>query len=234
MFKYFGSKFRHAASYQAPRHGVIVEPFAGAAAYAMHWMRERPSLEAILVEADEHVVDLWDRLLDMSPHDILAMPDVKKGDTTTDLAVALSASSASPLGSMRNQGYATVTEWQEHDWPAVRRRMAWTRGLIGDRNRITLIHGDYTEAPDIEATWHIDPPYQHQGSPYHHGSEGIDYRFLANWCMSRQGQVMVCEAEPADWLPFTIHMSALDQTTTLKTELVWYNEPDLTLFDDDI
>jgi hypothetical protein len=65
-----------------------------------------------------------------------------------------------------------------------------------------IIEGSYEQAPDIPATWFIDPPYAVQGSYYKHGSKGIDYAALGAWCRSRQGQVMVCEQEGADWMPF--------------------------------
>jgi hypothetical protein len=63
-----------------------------------------------------------------------------------------------------------------------------------------LIEGDYACAPDIEATWFIDPPYQVAGTHYVHHT--IDYAELAAWCRSRSGQVMVCENDGATWLPF--------------------------------
>ena len=71
--------------------------------------------------------------------------------------------------------------------------------------------GDYRSAPDLEATWFVDPPYQPtrgmktgQGLGYAPGctSRELDYGELAEWCRSRRGQVIVCEQEGADWLPF--------------------------------
>jgi 16S rRNA G966 N2-methylase RsmD len=64
-----------------------------------------------------------------------------------------------------------------------------------------VIEGDYTRAPDVEATWFIDPPYNNRaGSHYVHAD--LDYAALATWCQSRRGQVIVCENEGATWLPF--------------------------------
>lgn len=64
-----------------------------------------------------------------------------------------------------------------------------------------LTEGDYTAAPDIEATWFIDPPYNcPAGRFYQVGA--LDYAALATWCQSRQGQVIVCEQAGATWLPF--------------------------------
>jgi hypothetical protein len=65
-----------------------------------------------------------------------------------------------------------------------------------------VIEGDYSVAPDIEATWFVDPPYERAGRYYVHGSRGIDYARLAAWCRARRGQAIVCEAAGATWLPF--------------------------------
>jgi len=51
----------------------------------------------------------------------------------------------------------------------------------------------YETAPDIEATWFIDPPYQKMGRHYVHSLSVDQYGSLATWCQSRQGQVIVCE-----------------------------------------
>jgi hypothetical protein len=63
-----------------------------------------------------------------------------------------------------------------------------------------IFHESYENAPDVEATWHIDPPYQQAGKAYR--KKDIDYAALATWCQSRRGQVMVCEQMGATWLPF--------------------------------
>jgi hypothetical protein len=66
-----------------------------------------------------------------------------------------------------------------------------------------IIEGDYTRAPDLEATWFVDPPYAGRpGSHYTHGSSRLDYQRLGSWCRARCGQVVVCEANGAAWLPF--------------------------------
>jgi hypothetical protein len=229
VFKYFGSKYRDAFTYQPPQHGVIIEPFAGAAAYAMRWMSERSDLRCVLVERDPDVAALWRRLLSMTPQDIMDIPPPVAGERTDDLLIALSASAASPLGSFKTTGDAQITTRQVTDFRAIQPRVAMTRALVGDR--VEIIEGDYTDAPDIEGTWFIDPPYQHQGHRYAYGSELIDYQDLAEWVLERRGQIIVCEAAPADWLPFRPHKSSLDQNTEPKIELVWESHPTPTLLD---
>ena len=89
-----------------------------------------------------------------------------------------------------------------------------------------MIQGDY-ERCEVrgKATWFVDPPYQEAGKHYRHGSSSINYERLAEWCVSRLGQVIVCEAYGADWLPFGL---IADVKTTRKgkrsTEVVWCRE----------
>lgn len=53
------------------------------------------------------------------------------------------------------------------------------------------------------ATWFVDPPYDcPAGRRYAY--RGVDFATLATWCRSRPGHVIVCEAEGADWLPFSV------------------------------
>ena len=63
-----------------------------------------------------------------------------------------------------------------------------------------IIEGDYTEAPDVEAHWFVDPPYEKAGVTYVHNQ--LDRSALAEWCLSRKGFVQVCENDGASWLPF--------------------------------
>jgi hypothetical protein len=55
--------------------------------------------------------------------------------------------------------------------PAVSERIA--SQLDGIRHW-EIHHGDYRIAPDVEATWFIDPPYTEAGRHYRHGPAGID------------------------------------------------------------
>lgn len=84
----------------------------------------------------------------------------------------------------------------------------WSEAL---RNRVAtqvehirhwrIIEGDYSLAPNVAATWFVDPPYNNRVGQYYVIAD-LDYRTLGEWCRSRRGQVIVCENEGADWLPF--------------------------------
>ena len=80
---------------------------------------------------------------------------------------------------------------------AQRERVAVQVGLV---KHWKIIEGDYTAVPDVTATWFVDPPYVAMGHHYVHAT--VDYTSLATWCRERVGQVIVCEAEGASWLPF--------------------------------
>lgn len=76
-----------------------------------------------------------------------------------------------------------------------------------------------------EATWFVDPPYQKQGKHYHHGADALDFPALGRWCRARRGQVIVCESDGADWLPFRL---LADVKTTRaegrSKEVVWLSD----------
>ncbi len=63
-----------------------------------------------------------------------------------------------------------------------------------------VIEGSYEQAPDIEATWFVDPPYQ--GAGKHYRCSEIEFAPLARWVNSREGLAIVCENVGATWLPF--------------------------------
>lgn len=95
-----------------------------------------------------------------------------------------------------------------------------------------LVEGSYVGL-DVAgpATWFVDPPYQGMGRHYTHGAAGIDFGHLAGWCRGREGQVIVCEASGATWLPFE-HMATLRTTRKGRpaAEAVWTNERQLSLW----
>lgn len=84
----------------------------------------------------------------------------------------------------------------------------------------------YENAPDVPATWFVDPPYAGRAGRYYR-EKFTDYARLAEWSKSRQGQVIVCEQEGADWLPFRPfrNIKALDGKHGRKhsAEVIWTN-----------
>ena len=217
FFSYFGSKWRAAPRYPAPACRRIVEPFAGSAGYATRY----PSHDVVLVERDPTVAALWRWLIRVPAAEILALPDLRIGaslvecqsvdnldvrpEAKTLIGFWLNAASVQPHKRYSAWARTAVTGKPKTggamlSWgPRVRARLAEQVERI---RHWTLIEGDYRQAPEGEATWFIDPPYEIAGRIYRHGSKEIDYQALGDWCRSRVGQVIVCENVGATWLPF--------------------------------
>lgn len=204
FFTYYGGKWRAAPKYPAPTHDTIVEPFAGSAGYATRYCDKR----VILVEKDHKIASIWRYLIGADPERILGLPDIgPEGVAAHDLEDAerwligmrlnngVSHPCNAPSAWMRRGTHAR-SFWGQ----AIRERIASQVGAI---RHWTVIEGDYTEAPDITATWFVDPPYDcAAGRHYVHGSAGLDFAALGNWCRGLSGQRIVCEAMGATWLPF--------------------------------
>lgn len=206
FFSYYGGKYRAAKMYPAPR-GPVVEPFAGSAGYSVYYGVE----EATLLDLDEAVCGVWNYLIKAREADILSLPDILPGQSTDDLHVPQEARWL--IGFWLNPGSAspkkTLSKWAAGAFgQAAASQLVWggrvRRRLASQVSRIRkwqVIKGDYTLSPPSPTTF-VDPPYQHMGKYYRHGSRGFDYGRLAEFCTSRPGRVIVCENAGADWLPF--------------------------------
>jgi hypothetical protein len=87
-----------------------------------------------------------------------------------------------------------------------------------------IVCGDYRDISNESATWFIDPPYQYGGEHYKMPGTDLDFQELANWCKSRDGQIIVCENTKAGWLPFYA-MHEMTGTIHTTTEAIWSNYP---------
>ena len=227
FFSYFGSKHRIAVKYPPPRHDTIVEPFAGSAGYAVrHYWRQ-----VVLVDKDPAIIALWRYLVRVSAREIMRLPDLEIGAGVDGLNVSDEARLL--IGFNVNQAVSgprnTLTSWGT--WgPAHRARVAVQVERI---RHWQIIEGSYELAPDVDATWFVDPPYAEMGKHYRCGADAIDFAALATWCRSRRGQVMVCENEGAEWLPFRRFHNARSArprvgevlTDAVSREVIWTNDP---------
>lgn len=146
---------------------------------------------------------------------------------------------ASTTGNVRGRPYEhpvagksrQITDRMVKDWGMIRSRVARMLPLI---KKWEISCAGYEEAPDIKATWFIDPPYKphllpgrHTGG-YHYFSQPLDYDSLSTWCKDRHGQVIVCEQSPADWLPFQPFRKQRNGvgagTPATRQELMYYQE----------
>lgn len=209
MFYYYGAKRMFARQWGRPTRPLIVEPFAGSASYAMHWLHAVD--EVRLVEKDARVVELWRRLLAMEPEEVLALEPPEAGVYTEDFLWMTAATSNAIANVYRLKMPERVPRVAKLMLAGIAER------LPEAKRKVTIVHGDYTDAGDDEATWFIDPPYQVNGNgsartAYPQGmgysrrekctAARLDFEKLADWCRSRRGQVMVCEQRGAAWLPF--------------------------------
>ena len=232
VMSYYGSKYRLARHYSAPRHPVIIEPFAGGAAYALHY----PEREVHLFDLNEKVCGVWDYVIRATPQEILALPLLGPEDTIDALPSHLpqearwmigwwiSYSLSAPRKSFSTNGNVHIARSNAVVWSERRRTyIAQTASRI-KHWRVT--NASYESIPNTPATWFIDPPYACKaGRAYPHNA--VDFPALAEWCMEREGQVMVCEnSDSPAWLPFTqfrAHAGALQTGEGIKrTQEVWW------------
>jgi len=220
MWSYYGSKSDIADIYPPPKYGLIIEPFAGAAKYSMlHWQKK-----VLLIDKYQLIVELWIYLQQVTEMRLKWLPDLedfKQGDKFQDIKGVTSIerklmSFSFGRGDTSARNSMSVT----NNWKRDKQR--YIENIHKIRHWVIKL-GDYKQLDDREATWFIDPPYQFGGEHYVHGNKDIDFVNLAKWCMSRRGQVMVCENSKADWMEF-IPIKKISGQQFKTTEVIWTNE----------
>ena len=202
FFPYYGSKWNIARHYSEP-HGLVIEPFAGSAGYSLFYNCEN----VVMYDIDPIIAGVWKYLISASPSDIMTLPDIEEvGDNVDNYPLCDEAKWL--IGFWLNRGsstpkkartaYSARTDKGQLNWGR-RAKERIANQLIGIRSW-TIKLGSYELAPDVEATWFIDPPYVSKGRYYRHSFS--KYQDLADWVVQRKGLVMVCEGEGANWLPF--------------------------------
>ena len=194
---YYGGKWRAAPYYPQPKYGTIIEPFAGAAGYSLrHYKRN-----VVLVEKYPVIAEMWRYLIRVTGFEIRRIPYVTHVDDLPGwvpdggralVGFAMNSAVTAPRKTLsaRNAG------WCE----SLRERVATQVSLI---RHWVVYEDDYSTVDSIgPATWFIDPPYQAAGKYYIHNGSTIDFESLGSWCKTRRGQIIVCENDGAQWLPF--------------------------------
>lgn len=223
MFYYYGRKKQMAKYFPSPNFDTIIEPFAGSAAYSLYgdnWKKK-----VILIEKDEKVSSIWEWLIhDATQEKIRKLPDLHIGDRTSNFLHIIHAATKMAFR------YKTikVTPVLERNWEISKRTMAENLYKV---KHWKIICGDYKDAPNIEATWFIDPPYKDSpGTGYRFGSETIDYGYLAKWSLARKGEIVFCEGEFGDYLPFRTLMNLKGVAGKSSKELLFYNGASRSVF----
>lgn len=229
VMSFFGGKWTLARDYGPPRRDIVVEPFAGGAGYSLYWEPRR----VILVEKDPVLWGVWDYIQRAPAEEIRSLPLVGEFETLDDVSLPTDAKALIGmwLGCSLWSPRVKPTPWVRKHLASGCRGSVWserTRERVASQQekikRWTIILGDYSEAPDVDAHWHIDPPYQVKGRSY--VCRDVDYTELAQWCQSRRGFVQVCENTGAEWLPFRHMRDAKSINDRLgkgarSSEVVW-------------
>lgn len=223
MWSYYGAKTNIVHAYPAPKYGRIIEPFAGTARYSLRYYEN----DILLVDKYDVIVKIWKWLQLCSEKDILGLPRFKAGDNINNHTYDCEEQRML-VGFLVGFGFCTPRDTAT---PRFRQRpsaMNYTIRRIASQlfkiRHWEIRHGSYEEIENEHATWFIDPPYQFGGHAYKHSNKKIDFKHLAKWSMSRQGQVIVCENTKADWMPFK---PMIDQfvLTGKNREAIWSNLP---------
>ncbi len=229
FWRYYGGKWRAAPRYPAPRHDIIVEPFAGAAGYSLRY----PDRRVFLVEKYPVVAELWRYLIGVSEAELLRVPLVEHID---ELPAWVPQGGRALVGFWMNDACVSPCKQTSAGRKKLRELGSKTQGWSeASRQRVVsqlhairhwrVLDGDYHAARNVPATWFVDPPYQQMGKYYVCSSTQIDYPHLGAWCRELRGQVIVCENAGADWLPFREFQQLNNRMTGKRSvEVIWTNE----------
>jgi len=164
LFSFYGSKSKLSHLYPPPNYPVIVEPFAGSAAYSVRY-HDR---QVILVKINPRVTAAWKFLLDPEAEQwVQQIPEhVQHGTIVDDLIPGAPNGLKEILRAEANMGtlgtsgvHKRVTKIGAYNWHRIKKKLLWFLPKI---RHWKLIEGDYFNAPNIEATWFIDPPLTSQ------------------------------------------------------------------------
>lgn len=221
FFSFYGAKWRAAKYYPAPKHENLIEPFAGSAGYATRY----PELQVILIERDPVIAELWQYIINTPSKSILDLPldprERKELENGAQSLIGFWLNKGTTSPSKNPSAWMRTGNFGSQFWgPEIRERVATQAEQI---RHWRIINANYEEAPDIEATWFIDPPYSTPAGQHYKYNE-LDYIKLGQWCQERKGQTIVCEQRGAKWLPFQEFRTLKANVATGKShEVVWTN-----------
>jgi len=224
MWSYYGAKTNLVDLYPKPKHDLIIEPFAGSARYALKYFDR----DVLLVDKYPVVIDIWKWLQSCSEKDILSLPKrLPIGSSFNDFAFDCNA---------QRLFYSFISGCGDHsprNKPTKRKTIDRPNHVSYNLKRVAaslfkIKHweiqlGTYEDIKNRNATWFIDPPYQHGGYVYPMSSLKIDFASLREWCMVRTGQVIVCENMKADWIPL-VPIGVCNGSLKRSIEGIWTNE----------
>ena len=218
MFSYYGSKSKIINYYPAPKKNTIIEPFCGSARYSLKYWEK----DIILCDKYQRLIDIWLYLQTASAKDINSLPVLSKGQNLNDFKF-MCPEEKDLMGFMIQAGVnsprLTCTE------AGVRNQKTAKKNILNNLHKIkhwSIKCCDYADIENINATWFVDPPYQNGGKYYIHKS--INYNDLKDWCLTRRGDVIVCENTKADWIELKPLKKIQGMAQTNTTEAIYYRE----------
>jgi hypothetical protein len=207
FFPYYGSKWLAARGYPPPIHWQIVDSFCGGAGYPSRY----PDRDVLLVDLNPRVAAIWRWLIQLDPAELLALPDVPEGTTVDDFESTKESCPARDFVGFHLNPGNTIPGRKRSKFRSGRWAKHWsaaTRSALSQQLRRIrhwrVVEGDYSESSRLiqgPATWFIDPPYSNSAGKVYR-TPPLDYQALAAWVETLDGQVIVCEHDGADWLPF--------------------------------
>ncbi len=164
MWSYYGSKKSIIDYYPPPKYGKIIEPFAGAASYAVkYWDRE-----VLLVDKYEVITKIWKWLQLCSKNDLLQLPRTMDPNDSLDNYMFDCEEAKLLMGFVIAKGVE-----RPRVKPTSRATISRPNTINFTLNKIAnnlhkikhwkIIHGSYEDLPNEEATYFVDPPYEWGG-----------------------------------------------------------------------
>jgi site-specific DNA-adenine methylase len=218
MFSYYGSKSKIVGYYPPPKYKKIIEPFAGSARYSLRFWQN----DVLLVDKYSIIVRTWKWLQSCERNDILKLPIMKLGETLDDFN--LTEDEKIFMGFVVQHGTTGLRKTvSSYAVDGIRQNLKNIADQLFKIKHWIIKEGDYRDLDNEDATWFIDPPYQHGGHEYKFSNKQIDFNELALWCQTRRGHIIVCENTKADWLPFK-PMIDMQGAAFKTTEVIWSNK----------
>lgn len=227
MWSYYGAKTNVVDYYPKPKHGKIIEPFAGTARYALKYFDR----EVLLNDAYPVIIDIWKWLQQCSPGDITKLPKLKAKESLNDYQFDCPEAKLLMgflVGYGLEQPRTTATDKQTIRPNFINFSLNRMAKQLFKIRHWKFQCGDYSLLKNEVASWFLDPPYKKGGECYPMSSTKINFPDLAIWAGTRLGQTIVCEKHDADWMDFK-PMKAHKGRTGMQLEGIWTNEP--TYFD---
>lgn len=226
LFSFYGAKHSAATRYPAPRHDVVVEPFAGSAGYScLHHQKQ-----VRLYDADHRVVGVWQYLIRATQNEVRRLPvdPDRLGDAPQEARwlIGFWMQHGRTTPATRPSAWMLSGERRDSYWgPVVRELIAQTVPKI---RHWTVEMTEWPGVPDVEATWFVDPPYNNAAGRCYSYQLREPYQRLGDWCRTRRGQVIVCENAGAAWLPFrpfgSWHSAPGPGKRRTTAEVIWTND----------